>query len=65
MTGKAHGGLALPLESYPPEVWKAFIFDQNSVAERIGASPNPVAEQSRGLLFDVVNRSRQERGRKN
>jgi acetyl esterase/lipase len=64
MTGKAHGGLALPLESYPPEVWKAFIFDQNSVAERIGASPNPVAEQSRGLLFDVVNRSRQERGRK-
>jgi acetyl esterase/lipase len=64
MGGKAHGGLALPLESYPPEVWKAFIFDQKSVAEKIGASPNPVAEQSRKSLFDLVNRSRQERGQK-
>jgi hypothetical protein len=65
MTGKAHGGRALPLESYPPEVWKAFIFDQNRIAEKIGASPNPVAEQSRELFFDFVNRLREARGQKN
>jgi hypothetical protein len=65
MTGKAHGGRALPLESYPPEVWKAFIFDQNRIAEKIGASPNPVAEQSRELFFDLVNRLREARGQKN
>jgi hypothetical protein len=31
---KAHGGRALPLESYLPEVWKAFIFDQNRIAKK-------------------------------
>jgi arylformamidase len=58
-TGAAHGGFALPLESYPPEVWKTFMFDQQTVAEKIGAHPNPVAEPSRKALFDLVNSSRQ------
>jgi arylformamidase len=53
-----HGGLALPLESYPSEVWKSFIFNQESVAKKIGATPNPVAEQTRQPLFDLVNQSR-------
>jgi hypothetical protein len=57
-TGTAYGGEALPLESYPPEVWRAFIFDQVRVAKKIGASPNLVPEASRQGLFDLVNRSR-------
>ncbi len=58
--GTAHGGFALPLESYPVEVWKNFIFDQNNVADKIGASPNPVAEEMRQPLYEGVNASREK-----
>jgi hypothetical protein len=34
------------------------MFDQGTVAQKIGAHPNPVAEPSRQALFDVVNQSR-------
>jgi hypothetical protein len=57
----AHGGLALPLESYPPEVWKSFIFNQEAIAKKIGASPNPVAPGGREVLFELVNESRRAR----
>jgi len=53
--GAPHGGSALPLESYPPEVWRNFIFDQNTVAMKIGASPNIVAEGAKQALYDLVN----------
>lgn len=58
-TGNAHGGLALPLESYPLEVWRSFIFNQNAIAQKIGASANPVAESARQAFFEVVNKSRE------
>lgn len=63
-TGAAHGGLALPLEAYPPEVWKSFIFDQTNVAKKIGATPNPVAEGTRQAFFDLVNKSREAQVKK-
>lgn len=63
-TGRPHGGVALTLENYPAEVWKAFIFDQTAVAKKIGASPNPVATQTRQALYELVNRLRQQRGGK-
>ena len=58
--GAAHGGFALPLESYPLEVWKNFIFNQNAVAKKIGASPNTVAEETQKPFYDLVNKSRQK-----
>lgn len=58
-TGADHGGLALPLESYPPEVWKSFMFDQVAIAKKIGATANPVAEGTRQAFFDLVNKSRE------
>jgi arylformamidase len=58
--GAPHGGFALPLESYSPEVWQNFIFDQHRVAAKIGASPNPVAERVRKPLFDLVNELQQK-----
>jgi hypothetical protein len=58
--GKAHGGFALPLESYPPEVWKNFIFNQHAVAKKIGASPNTVAEETRNSFYELVNKSRRK-----
>jgi acetyl esterase/lipase len=62
--GTPHGGLALPLESYPAEVWKSFIFDQTAIAKKIGASPNPVAEGTRQAFFELVNKSRQAQTQK-
>lgn len=59
LTGKPHGGFALPLESYPPEVWRTFMFDQEAVAKKMGAMPNIVQESARQALFDLVNQSRQ------
>jgi arylformamidase len=63
-TGVAHGGEALALESYPPGVWRKFIFDQLNVAKTIGASPNVVSEEVRQPLFELVNRSRKLLGEK-
>lgn len=59
LTGKPHGGFALPLESYPPEVWRTFMFDQEAVAKEMGAMPKIVQESARQALFDLVNQSRQ------
>jgi acetyl esterase/lipase len=64
-SGAPHGGLALPLESYPPAVWKNFIYDQDTVAKKIGASPNPVPEGTRQALYELVDKSRHSQGQKN
>jgi arylformamidase len=55
-----HGGLALPLESYPENVWREFIFNQEDAAEKIGASPNMVDEEARQVLYDLVVESRKK-----
>jgi arylformamidase len=57
---KPHGGLALPLESYPENVWKEFMFNQEAVAKKIGASPNIVSEEARQALYDLVVDSRKK-----
>jgi arylformamidase len=59
--GAAHGGFALPLEEYPASVWKAFVFNQEEVAAKIGASPNPVPGSLRQSLHDWVIRSRADK----
>lgn len=57
-SGSAHGGTALPLESYPPEVWKSFISDPNATAKKIGATPKAVAAGTRQAFFELVNKAR-------
>lgn len=52
--GAPHGGFALPLEEYPPQVWKAFLFNQREVAEKMGATPNVVEGNARQALYDLV-----------
>lgn len=59
-TGAAHGGFALPLESYPPAVWKAFVFKQREVAKQIGASPNLIEETARQPLYELVTKYRNQ-----
>jgi arylformamidase len=58
--GTPHGGMALPLEEYPPDVWKAFLFNQEEVAAKIGASPNIVDENLKEALYELVIKSRTE-----
>lgn len=60
LTGKPRGGFALPLESYSPEVWKSFMFDQEAVAKKMGATPNIVQDGARQALFELVNNARRE-----
>ena len=60
--GKPQGGFAWPLESYPAEVWRTFMFQQIEVAKRMGATPNIVSDGVRQTLFDPINRSRSEPG---
>ena len=58
MTGKPQGGFALPLEDYPPEIWRNFMFNQVEVAKKMGATPNIVQESARQALYDLVNNAR-------
>ncbi len=57
-SGAPHGGFALPLEDYPPEVWKTFVFDQEAVAEKMGAIPNTVKESVQRPLYELVAKYR-------
>lgn len=57
-SGAAHAGFALPLEEYPPEVLKAFFFDQHGVAAKMGATPNLVDEEIRSVLYEMILKSR-------
>jgi hypothetical protein len=54
--GKPHGGFALPLDEYPPEVLHRFLFDQESVAASFGVSPLRVAPDTAKAIEDAVRR---------
>jgi acetyl esterase/lipase len=55
--GERVGGFALPLEEYPPEVWRRYCFEQAAVAAEIGATPVPLGERAR-RLFELIERER-------
>ncbi len=51
-TAKLQGGFALTLEDYPVEVMRAFLFEQEAVAKKIGVQPNPVRDGSAEPLYE-------------
>lgn len=53
-SGKTHGGFGLPLESYPPEVWRRFIFDHETSARMINVRPNAVKGPVAEKLYNLV-----------
>jgi acetyl esterase/lipase len=61
--GALQGGFALPLESYPPEVWRQFMFENHKSAAAIGVRPNPVAGPAAPRLFDIVVKERERSAR--
>jgi acetyl esterase/lipase len=58
VAAEPHGGYALPLVSYAPDVWKNFIFDQRAVAELIGVSPNVLPDALGKQLYRLVENER-------
>jgi hypothetical protein len=57
-SGKPYGAYALPLEEYPTDVLRRFLFEQDKVAESFGVVPIPVEQSVARQLFDVVERER-------
>ena len=47
--------VALPLEEYPPAVWRRYCFEQLDLAADIGATPVPLGEHA-PALFQLVER---------
>jgi acetyl esterase/lipase len=56
--GEPVGGFALPLEEYPPEVWRRYCFEQSQVAAEIGASVVDLSGERARLLFELVEAER-------
>lgn len=54
ITGLTQGGIALPLVNYPDAVIKAFIFDQENAANRIGMTPNYLNPRLVSPFYDWV-----------
>lgn len=54
LTGEQQGGFALPLRSYSKDVLKNFLFDQKSVAAKIGVVPNLLPEETAKALFTYL-----------
>lgn len=59
--GEQQGGFALALGSYPPEVWRQFMFDNHKSAAAVGVRPNPVAQPAAQKLHDIVVDERKRR----
>ncbi len=57
-SGKPYGAFALPLEEYPTEVLRRFLFEQNKVAKSFGVVPLPVEPSVAGELLEMVNREK-------
>ncbi len=55
--GTLHGGFALALEEYPPEVLRRFLFDQEKVAAEIGAIPNAVGPAA-SMMYELISEPR-------
>jgi len=58
LTLEPHGGFARPLTSYPPEVWREFVFHQEKVAAKIGVVANSMRVEVRQPLFELIEKAR-------
>jgi acetyl esterase/lipase len=54
--GELVGGFALPLEEYPPEVWRRYCFEQAEVAAELGVGAVNLSPEWQQRLFELVVR---------
>ena len=59
-SGKPYGAFALPLEEYPTDVLRRFLFEQDAVAESFDVMPLPVEGNAARQLLDMVTREKNE-----
>jgi len=52
------GGVALDLEQYPAEAWRRYCFEQQAVAEEVGATPVDLPPATIRQLYELVVRER-------
>ena len=52
--GALVGGHGLPLESYAPEVWRRFVFEQADVAAELGAPPVEFNPEHAQAFYDLI-----------
>jgi pimeloyl-ACP methyl ester carboxylesterase len=52
--GKPHGAFGLPLEDYPSDVLRRFLFEQDAVARSFGVRPLRVEKTVAGQLLEMV-----------
>jgi hypothetical protein len=57
--GKAHGGFALALESYPNDVLDRFLFDQKKVAAGFGVTPLTIPEPTAKQILSYVKTAKE------
>lgn len=62
LDGELQGGFALPLEEYPAEVWKRFVFEPQLTAELLGVPLNPISGPAAARLFELVEAERAQQG---
>ncbi len=62
--GELSGGFAIPLESYAPEVFRRFMFEQDKSAAMMGVRPNAVTGPAARRLHDLVAAERTNRGKR-
>ena len=52
------GGVALDLEQYPAEAWRRYCFEQEAVADEVGATPVDLPPELTRQLYELVVRER-------
>jgi hypothetical protein len=56
--GKPYGAFGLPLEEYPTDVLRRFLFEQDAVAKSFDVLPLRVPKDAATQLFDMVTREK-------
>ncbi len=64
LDGKPYGAFGLPLEDYPTDVLRRFLFEQDAVAKSFGVKPLRVEKAVAGQILDLVNHEKNEKNAK-
>ena len=64
LDGKPYGAFGLPLEEYPSDVLRRFLFEQDAVARGFGVKPLRVEKTAAGQLFDMVSHEKNKKNEK-
>jgi hypothetical protein len=64
LDGQPYGAFGLPLEDYPSDVLRRFLFDQDAVAKSFGVRPLRAEATVAGQIIDLVSHEKNEKNEK-